>query len=670
MIIFLIYWLFFLFFQSVSIYGGDAGDLVTAAYVGGIAHPPGYPLYSLLGFIASHIPFGTVAWRVGLLSSTAAAGTLYMVYLIMNRLTRSRLISFISGALLASNYLLWLYGVVPEVFALHLLLISISMYVSVLYYFRPQIKYLYYLVFILALGISHHHLILTMLPSTLFLIIVGSSGISRVTIKNYAYLGAAFFIGLLPYLWVPFRAFKLPIVIWSNPTTFENMIKLITRADYGTFNSGVQIGNQLQSRLLQFSFLYENYLQDFSYIGLIFALLGAVFLYRKHKNLGIYFMLTWLIMGPVYFFYASYLYTSGFLIGTAERFLLPSYLLLGIFEGLGMWYAGSIFYRYLEHRIDSKSAINTIKKPLAYGLVGALGILLVTLNLYINYPKISVLKYDTTAEKFGLDIVGPLEKNSILLLNGDIAIFNTQYVVHALGHRPDIVPIHFSKLLKGDMQDHMKKYYPSVKVPPFSNTLSFGHAFIDQNYGSHAMYSTLQIGNLPPEYTLIPEGLIFKIYKKDEVPPYAVVKKLNNDAWNSYQDPLSGSLGTFRNLMLANVLDYYKAAHIRSAMLASIYGKDYSEATGHIKKALSYDPFNPTILMTLATNQVDIKKCNDASITRDMVLENLENPYQNQQYLTLMIHYSKECQKGKDVTVWQERLKNLLDTESIQLKDL
>ena len=158
MIIFLIYWLFFLFFQSVSIYGGDAGDLVTAAYVGGIAHPPGYPLYSLLGFIASHIPFGTVAWRVGLLSSTAAAGTLYMVYLIMNRLTRSRLISFISGALLASNYLLWLYGVVPEVFALHLLLISISMYVSVLYYFRPQIKYLYYLVFILALGISHHHL--------------------------------------------------------------------------------------------------------------------------------------------------------------------------------------------------------------------------------------------------------------------------------------------------------------------------------------------------------------------------------------------------------------------------------------------------------------------------------------------------------------------------------
>ena len=154
-----------------------------------------------------------------------------MVYLIMNRLTRSRLISFISGALLASNYLLWLYGVVPEVFALHLLLISISMYVSVLYYFRPQIKYLYYLVFILALGISHHHLILTMLPSTLFLIIVGSSGISRVTIKNYAYLGAAFFIGLLPYLWVPFRAFKLPIVIWSNPTTFENMIKLITRAD-------------------------------------------------------------------------------------------------------------------------------------------------------------------------------------------------------------------------------------------------------------------------------------------------------------------------------------------------------------------------------------------------------------------------------------------------------
>src|SRR3989344_8286706 len=56
-----------LFFLSVSllylknltrdIYAGDLGDLVTAAYVFGVPHPPGYALFTLLGSILSPISF-------------------------------------------------------------------------------------------------------------------------------------------------------------------------------------------------------------------------------------------------------------------------------------------------------------------------------------------------------------------------------------------------------------------------------------------------------------------------------------------------------------------------------------------------------------------------------------------------------------------------------------
>ena len=70
----LIVWVIYLLLQSKSIFGGDAGDLAAAAYVWGIPHSPGYPLYTLLGALVAHlVPVGTVAWRIGLLSSFFAA---------------------------------------------------------------------------------------------------------------------------------------------------------------------------------------------------------------------------------------------------------------------------------------------------------------------------------------------------------------------------------------------------------------------------------------------------------------------------------------------------------------------------------------------------------------------------------------------------------------------
>ena len=40
----------------------------------GILHPTGYPLYSIVGWFFSLIPFESVAWRANLLSAVAAAG--------------------------------------------------------------------------------------------------------------------------------------------------------------------------------------------------------------------------------------------------------------------------------------------------------------------------------------------------------------------------------------------------------------------------------------------------------------------------------------------------------------------------------------------------------------------------------------------------------------------
>lgn len=55
-------------------YGADGGDLVTAIVRGSLPHPPGFPMYLLLGKSFTLLPWGDPAWRLNLLSAVMAAG--------------------------------------------------------------------------------------------------------------------------------------------------------------------------------------------------------------------------------------------------------------------------------------------------------------------------------------------------------------------------------------------------------------------------------------------------------------------------------------------------------------------------------------------------------------------------------------------------------------------
>ena len=69
---------------------GDSGELITVVATGGVAHPPGYPLYTLLGRLwLVPVPFGSAAWRMNLLSALGQAAAVGVLALAMARATRS-----------------------------------------------------------------------------------------------------------------------------------------------------------------------------------------------------------------------------------------------------------------------------------------------------------------------------------------------------------------------------------------------------------------------------------------------------------------------------------------------------------------------------------------------------------------------------------------------------
>jgi hypothetical protein len=66
----------------------DSGEFIATSYVLGIPHPPGTPLYVLIGKLFTLLPIGGIAARVNYLSALASSLAVLFSYLIIVDLAR------------------------------------------------------------------------------------------------------------------------------------------------------------------------------------------------------------------------------------------------------------------------------------------------------------------------------------------------------------------------------------------------------------------------------------------------------------------------------------------------------------------------------------------------------------------------------------------------------
>src|SRR5438445_1950801 len=115
----------YFFTAARDIVVGDTPELITAAVTLGVAHPPGYPLFTMLGHLFSLLPFGSIPFRVNLLAVTCDALTVSVIFFTALRLTRSHLAAALAALILMVNPTFWSWSLVAEVFPLNNLLASI-----------------------------------------------------------------------------------------------------------------------------------------------------------------------------------------------------------------------------------------------------------------------------------------------------------------------------------------------------------------------------------------------------------------------------------------------------------------------------------------------------------------------------------------------------------------
>jgi hypothetical protein len=162
--IFLVSFVLYLFTLSPGLQAADGGEFQLVAARWGVAHPPGYPLYSVLGGIFARLPLGGgAAWRLNLFSALTAAATLALVGSTARRMTGSARAGVIAALALGSATTFWATATTASIRPLTALLTALALYALPTPYSllptphsSPPAPRLSLLAIVLGLTLTHH----------------------------------------------------------------------------------------------------------------------------------------------------------------------------------------------------------------------------------------------------------------------------------------------------------------------------------------------------------------------------------------------------------------------------------------------------------------------------------------------------------------------------------
>lgn len=590
-----------LLLRTDTVFGGDGGDLVTTAFVHGVAHPPGYPLYTLIAFLLTKLTFlGSVAGRVNYLSTIPAILSLPILCTILYFHTRRLVVSLIGTCVFGFNYIFLLLAAIPEVFALHLLFVLLIMLLLILWKEKKSINYFYAAVFVFGLALSHHHTILFLIPAFAYFIYSNRRNVHffPYTVYGIRYTGS-FLLGLLPYLYVYFAARTDPVINWENPQTMQGFIRLLSRAVYGTFQSGIAVGWSFQERLVHLKLFYQSVIIDFTHAGVVLGIIGALYLFLRYRKEFYFFFLAFFFSGPLFVYYASFPLGNNFYLGTVERFYLIPYLFLAIF----------IAYGVIGFQKGFNWCMERIHLPRGYP-VAFLFLLYPFILGATTVPKLVPLRTDYTAENVAYDVLRTTTPNSLLLLTEDTRLFNTEYIYFTSGTHYETQLIHFGLLAFPFYTEYVGRHYPQIVVPEAPDYKTRAQQFIKENAMKFTLYADYpyEVGDA---FRWVPKGILWELYPKDAAFDKDEYLSENNRLFASYQDLLSGALGRYTHVMLADTLRVYSNGRfeVGKALVKLGFIKESQE---YFSDAFRLNSENPDTLIELIGTQILLKECSEA----------------------------------------------------------
>ena len=289
-LVFLAAFAFYLSGASPSIAPRDCADMATAAYTLGVAHPPGYPLYSALGHLwLTVFPWGNPAYALAVMSCLAAAGAATFVFLGVRRRC-GVWAGLTSACLLVFSAPLWKFALIQEKYALHACFVAVLFYLSEgekeEVWRRARLSGL-----IIGLGLVNHRSLLLFLPGFLLLWRAESRRmsctLSRVVACAFPWALAG--LSLYGFLWV-----RLGSIGAATAT--------MLRSQYGAGTLSAELARPLtfERTVLLFAWSLKTWALAVGLPASVAAVYGAVKFWREDRNRAAGLLLAARLSGPLF----------------------------------------------------------------------------------------------------------------------------------------------------------------------------------------------------------------------------------------------------------------------------------------------------------------------------------------------------------------------------------
>ena len=185
---FIVPFLVYLFTMAPTTSFWDCGEFIACSVTLGVPHPPGTPLYLLIGNVFSHIPlFEDIGARVNLISPIVSALSVMLLYLIIVKLLTKlvgldkveklpiiQLSAFIAALTFSFTDSHWFNAVEAEVYSFSTFLTAIVVWLALVwevnYNEKDSLRYIVIIFYILGLAIGIHLLNLLTIPFVVMII--------------------------------------------------------------------------------------------------------------------------------------------------------------------------------------------------------------------------------------------------------------------------------------------------------------------------------------------------------------------------------------------------------------------------------------------------------------------------------------------------------------------
>jgi hypothetical protein len=574
----------------------DSGELSTVAATLGIAHPTGYPLFTLLGWVFAHLPVAReVVVRLNIMAALFCAAGLAGYFHVIRRLllltvakggsqVAATAAAALATLLLAFSETYWSEAVAVEVYSLLLLLVS-----GLLWTFfraneplpgeetRPSHWFLFG--FAVGLAFTNHMTTVLLAPGLLFLYFTGR-GWKEGGWRRLLSLVPFFLLGLSAYLYLPLRGAQSPALNWGYPVTPERFWWHFTGKQYRVwiFSSTEAAGRQL-------SYFFNALPAEFAYAGLAAAVIGLALLWQAHKKIT---------AGLALLFAGCVAYSINYDIHDIDAYFLLAYIVTAIF-------AAAAFHLLVAWGIGRRGPAGVAAIVLAAGIALA--------PLAVHHARVDE-GGNHLVDDYTMNMFASVESGAVVFsYQWDFWVSSSYYYQRVNNIRPDVVVVDKELLRRSWYLRELEARAPWLvagsrrevdaflrEVEKFERDLPYDGAVIESKYaamiggmirtGFAASRPVYVTGEIEPQYTApwnrVPSGLAFRLtagggFMPTPVPefryrPFPRPGRLEDATRKLYADAFSSRA------------EYYY-----------ITGRDTVEAQKSLETAFSFDPHSPRV---------------------------------------------------------------------------